>query len=137
MQKFLSDVLKFQTSFAQEVNSTPTLVNLELSKLRYDLMKEENEEYLEAVENNDLIGCFDALGDMLYILCGSILTHGGQDIIEKVFTEIQRSNMSKLDEDGFPVINGQNGVLDESRPLGKVLKPAHYSRPNLRQFFNE
>ena len=70
--------------------------------LRYELMREENEEYLEAAKNNDLTEIADALGDQLYILCGTILSHGLQHKIAEVFEEIQRSNMSKLGEDGKP-----------------------------------
>ena len=134
MKNQLSEVLKFQKAFGQTVNETPQLVNKELAKLRYELMKEENEEYLEAVENGDLVEIADALGDELYILCGTILTHGLHGVIEKVFTEIQRSNMSKLDDNGNPIINGENGFFDESRPLGKILKPENYSKPNIKQF---
>ena len=80
--------------------------------LRYKLMREENEEYLEAAQNGDIVEIADALGDMLYILCGTILKHGLQDKISEVFQEIQRSNMSKLDADGKPI----------DREDGKVLK---------------
>ena len=66
-------------------------------------MDEENKEYLDAMKNKDLIEVADALGDMLYILCGTIITHGMQDVIDEVFEEIQRSNMSKLGSDGKPI----------------------------------
>lgn len=89
--------------------------------LRYKLMREENEEYLEAAQNGDLVEIADALGDMLYILCGTILSHGLQDKIEEVFDEIQRSNMSKLDKDGQPIY----------REDGKVLKSDQYFKPNI------
>ena len=134
MQKQLAQVAIFQRAFGQNVETLPTLINKETARLRYDLMKEENEEYLEAVENNDLVEVYDALVDQYYILCGTILEHGMQNIIEKGFEEVQRSNMSKLDEVGLPIINGENGVLDESRPLGKILKSKNYSEPNLKQF---
>ena len=62
--------------------------------LRYKLMREENEEYLEAAQNGDLVEIADACGDMLYILCGTLLKHGLQHKIEEVFREIQLSNMS-------------------------------------------
>ena len=68
--------------------------------LRYRLMKEENDEYLEACEAKDMVEIADALGDMLYIWCGTVLKHGLQEAIGEVFDEIQRSNMSKLDETG-------------------------------------
>jgi predicted HAD superfamily Cof-like phosphohydrolase len=91
--------------------------------LRFDLMKEENEEYLEAANNNDMVEVADALGDMLYILCGTIIEHGMQDKIEAVFEEIQRSNMSKLGDDGQPIY----------REDGKVLKGPHYFKPNIQE----
>ena len=134
MKNQLAKVQLFQEAFSQVVNNKPTLVSPELSGLRFDLMKEENDEYLEAVLDKDLVGIADALGDQLYILCGTLLTHGMQHIIERVFDEIQRSNMSKLDQDGKPIINGENGVLDGSRPMGKILKSKDYSEPNLNQF---
>jgi predicted HAD superfamily Cof-like phosphohydrolase len=84
-------------------------------------MKEENEEYLEAATNKDLVEIADALGDMLYILCGTIIEHGLQHKIEEVFDEIQKSNMSKLDENGKPIF----------REDGKVLKGNNYFRPNI------
>ena len=93
------------------------------NELRYNLMKEENEEYLEAVQNNDIIEIADALGDMLYILCGTILEHGLQHKIEEVFDEIQRSNMSKLGEDGKPIY----------REDGKVMKGPNYFKPNFEK----
>ncbi|MFD2541103.1 hypothetical protein ACFSSB_02130 [Lacinutrix gracilariae] len=95
--------------------------------LRFNLMKEENEEYLEAANNNDLVEVADALGDMLYILCGTIIEHGMQDKIEEVFNEIQRSNMSKLGEDGQPIY----------REDGKVLKGPNYFKPNISEILDK
>ena len=79
--------------------------------LRFNLMKEENEEYLEAAKEGDLVEIADALGDMLYILCGTILKHGLQNKIADLFQEIQRSNMSKLDENGQPIYREDGKVL--------------------------
>jgi len=95
--------------------------------LRFHLMKEENEEYLEAANDNDLVEVADALGDMLYILCGTIIEHGMQHKIEEVFTEIQRSNMSKLGADGKPIY----------REDGKVLKGPNYFKPNIQNIFKK
>lgn len=94
--------------------------------LRFKLMSEENEEYLEAAKNNDLIEVADALGDMLYILCGTIIEHGMQDKIEEVFDEIQRSNLSKLGEDGKPIY----------RKDGKVMKGPNYFKPKISEILN-
>ena len=90
-------------------------------------MKEENEEYLEAAKNNDIVEIADALGDQLYILCGTILRHGLQHKIEEVFNEIQRSNMSKLDEFGKPIY----------REDGKVLKSSLYFIPDIKKIIEK
>ena len=96
-------------------------------ELRYRLMQEENDEYLEAARKKDLVEIADALGDKLYILCGTILAHGLQDKIVEVFDEIQRSNMSKLSEDGKPVI----------REDGKILKGPNYFKPNIKSILEK
>ncbi|RXR31348.1 hypothetical protein EQG68_10730 [Flavobacterium piscinae] len=121
MQKQISAVKDFHTAFGLGFKEEPT-VNLGENKnlLRFNLMKEENEEYLEAAMNNDIVEVADALGDMLYILCGTIIEHGLQHKIEEVFDEIQRSNMSKLGENGKPIY----------REDGKVLKGPNYFKPN-------
>ncbi len=90
--------------------------------LRYNLIKEENEEYLEACKNGDLVEIADALGDQLYILFGTILKHGLQHKIEEVYDEIHRSNMSKLDDNGEPIF----------REDGKILKSTNYFKPNIK-----
>ena len=96
-------------------------------ELRYRLMQEENDEYLEAARKKDLVEIADALGDKLYILCGTILAHGLQDKIVEVFDEIQRSNMSKLSADGTPVI----------REYGKILKGPNYFKPNIKSILEK
>ena len=96
-------------------------------ELRYRLMQEENDEYLEAARKKDLVEIADALGDKLYSLCGTILAHGLQDKILEVFDEIQRSNMSKLSADGTPVI----------REDGKILKGPNYFKPNIKSILEK
>ncbi|MFW0738663.1 nucleoside triphosphate pyrophosphohydrolase family protein [Flavobacterium sp.] len=121
MKKQLDAVTEFHTAFRIGHSLAPIADLGETKKLlRYNLMKEENEEYLEAVQNNDLVEIADALGDMMYILCGTIIEHGLQDKIEAVFDEIQRSNMSKLGEDGQPIY----------REDGKVMKGPNYFKPD-------
>ena len=121
MQKQLKAVQLFHETYGLGVsNELKACLGNQKNELRYNLMKEENEEYLEAVQNNDIIEIADALGDMLYILCGTILEHGLQHKIEEVFDEIQRSNMSKLGVDGKPIY----------REDGKVMKGPNYFKPN-------
>ena len=121
MQKQLKAVKLFHETYGLGVSEEMKAdLGALKNELRYNLMKEENEEYLEAVQNNDIVEIADALGDMLYILCGTILEHGLQNKIEEVFDEIQRSNMSKLGEDGKPIY----------REDGKVMKGPNYFKPN-------
>jgi predicted HAD superfamily Cof-like phosphohydrolase len=123
LQETIQAVEIFHKAFKIENNYAPTT---ELSsadvELRHRLMAEENEEYLEAAKSGDLVEVADALGDQLYILCGTILKHGLQGKIEEVFQEIQRSNMSKLDVDGNPIY----------REDGKVMKSDLYFKPNIQ-----
>ena len=118
----LNAVAKFHDAFGIESADSPSVnIQDQTILLRYNLMKEENEEYLEAAQKNDLVEVADALGDMLYILCGTILSHGMQHKITDVFKEIQRSNMSKLGPDGKPIY----------REDGKVLKGPNYFKPDI------
>ena len=126
MKEQLNSVAEFHKAFGQKDGKWPQPLDRNDYNLRHALMEEENNEYLEACEKNSLIEIADALGDQLYILCGTILKHGMQDVIEDVFREIQASNMSKLGEDGKAII----------REDGKILKGPGYFRPDLSKFIN-
>jgi len=127
MKKRIEAVKQFHDAFGLGSKDEP-IADLGKAKnlLRYNLMKEENEEYLEAANANDKVEVADALGDMLYILCGTIIEHGMQHKIEEVFEEIQRSNMSKLGADGKPIY----------REDGKVLKGPNYFKPDIKNILN-
>ena len=113
----------FKIGNAQEVK----LIGEKDYILRYNLLKEENEEYLDACKNGDIVEIADALGDQLYILFGSILKHGLQHKIEEVYDEIHRSNMSKLDESGNPIF----------REDGKILKSNLYFKPDIKKILEK
>lgn len=120
--KIVNAVAEFHEAFGIENFTEPNAdLTHEQVQLRFDLMREENEEYLEAALKQDIVEIADALGDQLYILCGTLLRHGLQHKIVEVFEEIQRSNMSKLGADGKPIY----------REDGKVLKGENYFRPNI------
>lgn len=126
-KEIIGAVAQFHDAFGIQNNSTPTAALTAADiQLRFNLMKEENEEYLEAAQNGDLVEIADALGDQLYILCGTILRHGLQDKIIAVFEEIQRSNMSKLDVNGKPIY----------REDGKVLKSELYFKPDIAKILH-
>ncbi|MDR5589642.1 nucleoside triphosphate pyrophosphohydrolase family protein [Christiangramia sp. SM2212] len=128
MKKRIAAVKEFHSAFGLGIEEKP-IADLGNAKnlLRFNLMKEENEEYLEAANNDDLTEVADALGDMLYILCGTIIEHGMQHKIEEVFDEIQSSNMSKLGADGKPIY----------REDGKVLKGPNYFKPNIGKILDK
>ena len=118
----IMDVHHFHETFKIGNANEPTLIDEKDYTLRYNLIKEENDEYLEACQNGDIVEIADAIGDQLYILFGTICKHGLQHKIEEVFNEIQLSNLSKLDEDGNPIF----------REDGKILKSNLYFRPNIK-----
>ena len=124
IKKELDSVKLFHKKFNIDYLNKPTAnIPEEIKKLRFKLMEEENLEYLKATRENDLVEIADALGDMLYILCGTIISHGLQNKIEEIFQEIQSSNMSKLGDDGMPIY----------REDGKVLKGPNYFKPDIRK----
>ena len=127
MKKQIEDVCAFHDAFGIKNNYTPTeKLSENVVLLRHRLMIEENEEYLEACKNGDLIEIADALGDMMYILCGTILSHGLQNKIEDIFEEIQKSNMSKLGNDGKPIY----------REDGKIMKGPSYFKPDIKKIIS-
>ena len=128
MKKPLEQVKKFHGAFGLDVSEVQ-IANLGLEKnlLRYKLMREENEEYLDAAMQGDMVEVADALGDMLYILCGTIISHGMQHKIEEVFDEIHNSNMSKLGKDAKPIY----------REDGKVMKGPNYFKPELKKIIEK
>lgn len=127
IEEVIGLVKEFHDAFGIENKFEPTsAISHQAIALRHRLMNEENEEYLEAALAGNTVEVADALGDMLYILCGTILTHGMQHKIVEVFNEIQRSNMSKLDADGKPIY----------REDGKVLKSELYFKPDISRIIN-
>lgn len=127
MKEKLKAVSLFHHTFGLSVrhHPTPNLPN-EVVELRHRLMAEENDEYLQAAKNQNITEIADALGDMLYLLCGTIIEHGLQHKIDDIFNEIQRSNMSKLNENGQPIF----------REDGKIMKGSQYTPPNLKSILN-
>ena len=122
MKHQIEAVKKFHEVYKLSYKLAPIAnIGKEKINLRFNLMSEENQEYLEAAINDDIVEVADALGDMLYILCGTIIEHGMQHKIEEVFDEIQKSNLSKLDEKGLPIY----------REDGKVMKGPNYFKPNI------
>lgn len=127
-EKIIGAVEAFHDAFKIQNNYQPTVeIGQDQIELRHRLMQEENDEYLQAAKAGDMVEVADALGDQLYILCGTILKHGMQHKIAEVFEEIQRSNMSKLDADGNPIY----------REDGKVMKSELYFKPDIKSIIEK
>ena len=109
-------------TFGQEVKTKSGLSTEKINKLRASLINEELEEFEEAIKNNDLKEAADALTDILYVTYGA--GHAFGINLDKCFDEVQKSNMSKLGNDGKPIYNEQ----------GKVMKGPKYFKPDLSKF---
>ena len=114
-------VKAFMNTYGQDVNEKASFPEDTIVQLRVDLIEEELNELKEAIKNNDLVEVADALTDILYVTYGAGHSFGLD--LDKCFDEVQRSNMSKLGEDGNPIYN-------ES---GKVMKGPNYSAPDLKK----
>ena len=113
---------EFHTVFGAHMERTPTVgLTEETIALRVSLIQEELNEYRQAAEARDLVGVADALSDLMYVVLGTYVAHGLQDLAEPLFAEVHSSNMSKLDENGRVIY----------RPDGKVLKSALWRPPDL------
>jgi predicted HAD superfamily Cof-like phosphohydrolase len=116
------DVKIFMHAFGQEVEVKAKFPNEKIIKLRYELIHEELEEFKRAMKEKNLKEIADALTDILYVTYGAGHAYGID--LDKCFSEVQRSNMSKLGKDGKPIYNEK----------GKVMKGPKYFEPNLKQF---
>ncbi len=112
----------FMTTFGQEVKTKPSLSSEKINSLRINLIEEELEEFKQAIKNKDLKEAVDALTDILYVTYGAGHAFGVN--LDQCFEEVQKSNMSKLGEDGKPIYN----------EIGKVMKGSNYFKPDLSKF---
>jgi len=109
-------------TFGQEVKTKAGFPSDKVVKLRYDLIKEELDEFAQAIKDKNLVEVADSLTDILYVTYGAGIAFGID--LDKCFDEVQRSNMSKLGEDGKPIYNEN----------GKVMKGPNYFQPDLGKF---
>ncbi len=121
MKKQIQQVKEFYEAFNVNYSDEITLIPRDRAKLRHILMNEENQEFKTAFWDNDIIEVTDALADQMYILLGTVIEYGLQDKFEAVFDEVHRSNMSKLDKDGKPIL----------RIDGKIIKSELYEGPHV------
>tara|TARA_B100001540_G_scaffold166687_1_gene147425 strand:- start:48 stop:422 length:375 start_codon:yes stop_codon:yes gene_type:complete len=115
----------FMSTFGQEVKTRPSLSSEKINNLRISLIKEELEEFKQAIKNNDLKETIDALTDILYVTYGAGHAFGVN--LDQCFEEVQKSNMSKLGKDGKPIYNED----------GKVMKGPNYFKPDFSKFIKQ
>ena len=115
-------VKKFMETFGQEIKEKASFPNDKIISLRYELIKEELEEFKDAVDKKDIKEVADALTDILYVTYGA--GHAFGINLDKCFEEVQNSNMSKLGLNGKPIYNDK----------GKVMKGPSYFKPDLSKF---
>ena len=119
-----NEVKKFMETFGQEVKTKAEIPSEKIVKLRYDLIKEELDEFEEAIKTKNIKEIADSLTDILYVTYGA--GHAFGIDLDKCFDEVQRSNMSKLGADGKPIYNDK----------GKVMKGPKYFKPDLSKFIS-
>jgi len=117
-------VRDFMNAFEQEVKTKTEMPDKQTQVLRYALIAEELNEFVDAMKKEDLVEVADALTDLLYVVYGA--GHAFGIDLDKCFAEVQRSNMSKLGEDGKPIY----------RDDGKVMKGSNFSKPELKECLN-
>ena len=113
-------VRQFMKTFVQEIKTKPEMADADTSHLRLELISEELNELYDALKDKDIVAVADALTDILYVTYGA--GHAFGINLDKCFTEVQRSNMSKLGENGKPIY----------REDGKVMKGPNFSEPDLK-----
>ncbi|MCF8495343.1 MAG: nucleoside triphosphate pyrophosphohydrolase family protein [Alphaproteobacteria bacterium] len=121
----LDQVREFHETYGLSIKNEPDVSDLRTNDLRISLLAEELEELKEALAQGDTLETLDALIDLQYVLDGAFLSLGLHGVKEAAFNEVHRSNMSKLGEDGKPVVRESDG---------KILKGPHYFKPDLMQF---
>ena len=124
----LEMVQEFHETYGLPVENTPNINDEKTNALRINLLAEELDELKEALEDGNMVEVLDALTDLQYVLDGAYLSFGLQDQKMAAFTEVHRSNMSKLGEDGKPIRRESDG---------KVLKGPNYFKPDLVQFIKQ
>lgn len=127
MNHFVEALVENHKAFGMPVLRKPVVPGIHRTQLRIALIKEEFDEFVRASWDDDIVEAADGLVDLLYVVVGAMLEYGLTDIVDQLFNEVQRSNMSKLGADGKPIYNEQ----------GKYMKGPNYRRPDLASIINK
>lgn len=131
--------VKLNETFKLPTNEEPTILSKDRHELQYELMFSELDEYKQACENKEgliykdqMTSIADALIDMQEVLLGMFAEHGLIHLFKHLYLEVNKSNMSKLDKNGEPIINGDKGYIDISKPIGKIIKSELFKEPDFK-----
>ena len=108
-------VRKFHEAFGLPIHDRTRTLN----KLRADLIREEAREAADAIETKSREAWAKELADLVIVTYGAALTMGID--LDEAVRSVHTSNMSKLGDDGKPVM----------REDGKVLKGPNYVPPDM------
>lgn len=125
MTTTLEQVREFHETYGAAIKDEPDVSDPALNTFRITLLQEELDELKAALAEGDIVEALDALIDLQYVLDGAFLSFGLHGVKDAAFREVHRSNMSKLGEDGTPILRESDG---------KVLKGPNYFKPNIAQF---
>lgn len=95
--------------------------------LRFDILHEEFDEYIDGEDNEDLVATVDALLDVIVVAWGSLLAYVGEDKAKAAAAEVVRSNLDKVVGEGLPIL----------REDGKVLKPEGWRGPDIASVISQ
>lgn len=127
---------RFHKAFNLPLHDKPTNITYSRSVLHRCMLKEELDEYEQASIDKNLVEVADALIDMQEVLFGMFAEHGMLDKWYELYLEVHKSNMSKLDNNGEPILNGEKGHFNQNKPLGKVLKSTNFIEPDFERILN-
>lgn len=119
MKTLITDVTDFHRACDLPVQTQPQFVR-ERAALRSMLLAEECQETVDALERGDMEKIADGLADVIYVAVGTALEFGIP--LERVWAEVHRSNMAKVDPQTGKVVK---------RADGKVLKPEGWTPPDV------
>jgi predicted HAD superfamily Cof-like phosphohydrolase len=126
MKKQIEQLKEFHTAFNLPQRKHPQLISESEFDTRHRLLIEEMGELKDANHCGDIIEVADAITDCMYVIIGTALQFGLTNVLERCFDEVHRSNMTKLGNDGKPIVN----------ETGKVVKGPNYSHPDIAKIIN-
>lgn len=119
MSGLLDDVSAFHKACDVPIGDRPA-IRASRVELRRRILREEWKETDDAMADGDLVELADGLADIIYVAIGTAVEFGIP--LDRVWAEVQRSNMAKVDPDTGKV---------KHRSDGKVLKPESWSPPDI------